>query len=275
MPYTPYSRQSKRKGHRGSIAARMVANLMHIAGVDHVITIDLHATPSQGFFKCPVDNLHAEPLLARWIKANVKDWQDAVVVSKNPGGTVRVTSLADALKLSFGIVTTDCRRHRPMTSGSIESSIILAQPDRENSVYEHDSMHATPRPAAAYSDAGASREVFVSPVKKPLEQDMTQSMFLGRPKSLSAFRQHNGQRPTNTSSPLVKSITSDADESDFGIPPPALDSQVSMSSSDEHDPRVSHERYDSEFDGPAESEYMDEVSYHTLFTAKTDKLACS
>ena len=110
MPYFPYARQSKKKSHRGAITARMVANLLNIAGVNHVITIDLHASQMQGFFKCPVDNLIAEPLLARWIRVNVQNWRDAVVVSKNPGGTKRVTSLADALKLSFGIVTTDRRR---------------------------------------------------------------------------------------------------------------------------------------------------------------------
>jgi ribose-phosphate pyrophosphokinase len=110
MPYFPYSRQSKKKQHRGAITARMIANLLHIAGVNHVITIDLHASQMQGFFKCPVDNLVAEPLLARWIRGNVPNWREAVVVSKNPGGTKRVTSLADALKLSFGIVTTDRRR---------------------------------------------------------------------------------------------------------------------------------------------------------------------
>jgi ribose-phosphate pyrophosphokinase len=110
MPYFPYSRQSKKKQHRGAITARMVANLLHIAGVTHVVTIDLHASQMQGFFKCPVDNLIAEPLLARWIRINVHNWKQAVVVSKNPGGTKRVTSLADALKLSFGIVTTDTRR---------------------------------------------------------------------------------------------------------------------------------------------------------------------
>ncbi|KAF2151819.1 ribose phosphate diphosphokinase Prs1 [Myriangium duriaei CBS 260.36] len=124
VPYFPYSRQSKRKGHRGAITARMVANLMHVAGVNHVITIDLHAIQSQGFFRCPVDNLIAEPTIAKWIKSNVKDWREAVVVSKNPGGTKRVTSLADALKLSFGIVTTDTRR--PKHPGpSIEGSVIL------------------------------------------------------------------------------------------------------------------------------------------------------
>lgn len=89
----------------------MVANLLHVAGVDHVITVDLHASQMQGFFTNPVDNLYAEPLIARWIVHNVENWRDCVVVSKNPGGTKRVTQLADALKLNFALITTDRRRH--------------------------------------------------------------------------------------------------------------------------------------------------------------------
>ncbi|KAI5794508.1 ribose-phosphate pyrophosphokinase 1 [Peziza echinospora] len=110
MPYFPYSKQSKKKSHRGAITARMVANLLTVAGVDHIITVDLHASQMQGFFSKPVDNLYAEPLIARWIRNNVTNWREAVVVSKNPGGTKRVTSLADALKLNFALITTDRRR---------------------------------------------------------------------------------------------------------------------------------------------------------------------
>lgn len=76
----------------------------------------------QGFFAKPVDNLFAEPLIARWIRMNVPSWRDAVVVSKNAGGTKRVTSLADTLKLNFGIVTTDRRRpkvHMNMTDSMV------------------------------------------------------------------------------------------------------------------------------------------------------------
>lgn len=97
----------------------MLANLLGVAGVKHVITVDLHASQMQGFFKCPVDNLHAEPLIARWIRRNVPRWQEAVVVSKNAGGTKRVTSLADALKLNFGMVTTDKRRGPSMSASMI------------------------------------------------------------------------------------------------------------------------------------------------------------
>ena len=97
----------------------MLANLLHVAGINHVITIDLHASQMQGFFKCPVDNLHAEPLIARWIRHNVPTWKEAVCVSKNAGGTKRVTSLADALKLNFGMVTTDRRRGQNMSASMI------------------------------------------------------------------------------------------------------------------------------------------------------------
>jgi ribose-phosphate pyrophosphokinase len=104
----------------------MLANLLHVAGIKHVITIDLHASQMQGFFKCPVDNLHAEPLIARWIRHNVPNWQEAVCVSKNAGGTKRVTSLADALKLNFGIVTTDKKRGG---GGNMSASLIMNRLD--------------------------------------------------------------------------------------------------------------------------------------------------
>lgn len=150
MPYFPYSRQSKKKSHRGAITARMIANLLHIAGVDHVITIDLHANQMQGFFKCPVDNLVAEPIIARWIKQNIPNWHEAVVVSKNPGGTKRVTSLADALKLSFGIVTTD--RRRPGKSGiwstnesvNLNNSPVMHEMSENGDVVEHRLDHDIP-----------------------------------------------------------------------------------------------------------------------------------
>ncbi|KAK9461899.1 phosphoribosyltransferase-like protein [Lipomyces oligophaga] len=120
LPYFPYSKQSKMKKHRGAITARMLANLLTMAGADHVITMDLHAAQMQGFFTKPIDNLHAGPTLARWIRLNVPDWKEAVVVSKNPGGTKRVTALADALKINFAMIHTDRRRRNvfPMSRAS-------------------------------------------------------------------------------------------------------------------------------------------------------------
>ncbi|KAI5280136.1 hypothetical protein KEM52_004196, partial [Ascosphaera acerosa] len=125
MPYFPYARQSKKKSHRGAITARMLANLLSVAGVDHIISVDLHASQMQGFFSQPVDNLFAEPLIARWIRLNVPRWQHAVVVSKNAGGSKRVTSLADTLKLNFGIVTTERRRKKPPFKHITESAVFF------------------------------------------------------------------------------------------------------------------------------------------------------
>ncbi|KAI5923623.1 phosphoribosyltransferase-like protein [Camillea tinctor] len=151
LPYFPYSRQSKKKSHRGAITARMLANLLHVAGVKHVITVDLHASQMQGFFKCPVDNLHAEPLIARWIRNNVPNWREAVVVSKNAGGTKRVTSLADALKLNFGMVTTDRKRATNMTT-----SMIMSQLDGWDAAYMNGARHSRNVSEDRHSDGNDS-----------------------------------------------------------------------------------------------------------------------
>ncbi|KAK6603697.1 ribose-phosphate pyrophosphokinase [Botrytis cinerea] len=163
LPYFPYSRQSKKKSHRGAITARMLANLLHVAGINHVITVDLHASQMQGFFKCPVDNLHAEPLIARWIRRNVQEWNEAVCVSKNAGGTKRVTSLADALKLNFGMVTTDRRR----TPANMSMSMIMNQ--IENSTGED--LHADINKL----HVGAAEEETADEPKHDGEADLTSS----------------------------------------------------------------------------------------------------
>jgi hypothetical protein len=99
----------------------MIANLLDVAGATHIITIDLHASQMQGFFHCPIDNLFAEPLIADHLRKEFPDYKRAVVVSKNPGGTKRVTSLADNLKLNFGIVMTD--RYRVGGQGDVGSMV--------------------------------------------------------------------------------------------------------------------------------------------------------
>ena len=95
----------------------------------------------QGFFGKPVDNLRAEPIIARWIRLNVKNWHEAVVVSKNPGGSKRVTSLADTLKLSFGIITTDRRRSPHGGSMVLEPSTVFGQVGGGDATYEDEQDH--------------------------------------------------------------------------------------------------------------------------------------
>ncbi|KAJ1982925.1 ribose-phosphate pyrophosphokinase 1 [Dimargaris xerosporica] len=107
LPYIPYSKQSKKKKKRGPITAKLLANMLSVAGVNHVITMDLHASQMQGFYQKPIDNLYAEPCIARWIRQHIPDYQQAVVVAKNAGGTKRVTSLADRLQVDFALIHSD------------------------------------------------------------------------------------------------------------------------------------------------------------------------
>jgi len=104
IPLFPYSRQDKKDKSRAPISAKLVANMLSIAGADHIITMDLHASQIQGFFDIPVDNLYAEPAVLKWIKENIADWKTAVIVSPDAGGAKRVTSIADRLNVEFALI---------------------------------------------------------------------------------------------------------------------------------------------------------------------------
>jgi phosphoribosylpyrophosphate synthetase len=87
--HSPYNKQSKKKYTRGSITAKLVANMLYVAGIDHVITMDLHASQIQGFFNKPVDNLLAEPTIAKYLKDRFPDPASTAVICKNAGGAKR------------------------------------------------------------------------------------------------------------------------------------------------------------------------------------------
>ncbi|KAI8326313.1 ribose-phosphate pyrophosphokinase 3 [Martensiomyces pterosporus] len=104
LPCFPYARQDKKDKSRAPISAKLVANMLTVAGADHVITMDLHASQIQGFFDCPVDNLYGEPSLLRYIRENIPDWKNAIIVSPDAGGAKRATSIADHLDLDFALI---------------------------------------------------------------------------------------------------------------------------------------------------------------------------
>lgn len=116
IPQYPYSKQCRMKKHRGAITAKMLANLIIMAGADHVVSMDLHSTQMQGFFSKPVDNLYGGPCLSKWIMDNVPNYGDSVIVAKNPEGAKRVTALASALKVNFAMIHTDRRRAKDLYS---------------------------------------------------------------------------------------------------------------------------------------------------------------
>ncbi|MFM9940308.1 MAG: ribose-phosphate pyrophosphokinase [Hyphomicrobiaceae bacterium] len=109
MPYFGYARQDRRPGPRTPISAKLVANLIERAGVDRVMTLDLHAGQIQGFFDIPTDNLFAAPTFARDIQEHY-DISNLTVVSPDVGGVVRARALAKRINVPIAIC--DKRRER-------------------------------------------------------------------------------------------------------------------------------------------------------------------
>jgi ribose-phosphate pyrophosphokinase len=110
IPYFGYARQDRRTKARTPISAKLVANLIEKAGIERVLTMDLHAAQIQGFFDLPVDNLYASPIFALDILHHFKDMKDVMVVSPDVGGVARARELAQRIKAPLSIV--DKRREK-------------------------------------------------------------------------------------------------------------------------------------------------------------------
>ena len=109
VPYFGYARADRKAEPRVPISAKLVANLLTVAGADRVITIDLHAPQIQGFFDIPLDNLYARPVFLEYIKGI--NLSNTVVVSPDIGSVDRARSFAK--KLELGLVIVDKRRPKP------------------------------------------------------------------------------------------------------------------------------------------------------------------
>lgn len=109
IPYFGYARADRKAEPRVPISAKLVADLLTVAGADRVITIDLHAPQIQGFFDIPVDNLYARPVFLDYIKG--MDLSNTIVVSPDIGSVDRARSFAK--KLDLGLVIVDKRRPKP------------------------------------------------------------------------------------------------------------------------------------------------------------------
>jgi len=112
IPYYGYARQDRKVAPRHPISAKLVANLITVAGTDRVLTMDLHAGQIQGFFDIPVDNLFATPVLLDYLRSRYMD--DLVIVSPDAGGVERARAFAKRLDASLAII--DKRRERANVS---------------------------------------------------------------------------------------------------------------------------------------------------------------
>jgi ribose-phosphate pyrophosphokinase len=109
IPYFGYARQDRKTAARTPISAKLVANLVAAAGVDRVLTLDLHAGQIQGFFDIPTDNLFAGPNMSRDIERHYNT-ADVMMVSPDVGGVVRTRALAKRFGSELAIV--DKRREK-------------------------------------------------------------------------------------------------------------------------------------------------------------------
>jgi ribose-phosphate pyrophosphokinase len=123
MPYFGYARQDRRPGPRTPISAKLVANLIERAGVDRVMTVDLHAGQIQGFFDIPTDNLFAAPVMVRDIQERYGT-SNLVVVSPDVGGVVRARGLAKRINVPIAIC--DKRREK---AGESEVMNVIGEVD--------------------------------------------------------------------------------------------------------------------------------------------------
>ena len=108
IPYFGYARQDRKAAPRVSITAKLVANMIETAGIDRVVTMDLHAGQIQGFFDIPVDNLYGTITFINYLKN--KHLSNPIVASPDIGGVARARSLAKQLNLDLAII--DKRREK-------------------------------------------------------------------------------------------------------------------------------------------------------------------
>jgi len=105
IPYYGYARQDRKAKARDPITAKLVANLLTAAGVDRVLTMDLHAAQIQGYFDIPVDNLMGTPILANYfVDQGFKDKEDVIVVSPDLGSVTRSRKFANRLNAEIAII---------------------------------------------------------------------------------------------------------------------------------------------------------------------------
>jgi len=110
LPYFGYARQDRKPGPRTPISAKLVANLITVAGANRVLSVDLHAGQIQGFFDIPTDNLYAAPVMSADVHERMGD-KPVTVVSPDVGGVVRARALAKRLD-NAPLAIVDKRRER-------------------------------------------------------------------------------------------------------------------------------------------------------------------
>ena len=154
LPYFGYARQDRRvRSQRVAISAKVVANMLQVAGVDRVLTMDLHADQIQGFFDIPVDNVYAAPLLLADVHKQPID--NLMIVSPDVGGVVRARALAKRLDVDLAIID----KRRPKANVAEVMNIIGEVEGRTCVIMDDmvDTANTLVKAAVALKEHGAQR----------------------------------------------------------------------------------------------------------------------
>ena len=154
IPYFGYARQDRRpRSARVPISAKLVANMLHTAGIDRILTVDLHADQIQGFFDIPVDNIYATPILLNDVQRQQID--NLTVVSPDIGGVVRARAMAKALNADLAIID----KRRPKANVAEVMNVIGEIQDRTCLIVDDmiDTANTLCKAASALKERGATR----------------------------------------------------------------------------------------------------------------------
>jgi ribose-phosphate pyrophosphokinase len=158
IPYFGYSRQDRKTRARDPITAKLVANLITVAGADRVLTMDLHAGQIQGFFDIPVDNLHAGPIFSDYFHKKFNGVDDVIVVSPDIGSVARARAFAQ--KMGLGLAIIDKRRESANRAevvnliGSVEGKRVIMFDDMI------DTAGSLCEAAKALVEIGGAKEIY-------------------------------------------------------------------------------------------------------------------
>jgi len=122
VPYFGYARQDHKSTGREPITAKLVADILSVAGANRVIAVDLHSAPIQGFFNIPMDHLTAVPILAQYFKK--AKFKNAVIVSPDLGGTKLAEKYTDILHLPMAVIA---KRRRGIGGRDVEFFVSMGQ----------------------------------------------------------------------------------------------------------------------------------------------------
>lgn len=153
IPYFGYARQDRKSAPRSPISAKLVANLITVAGADRVLTMDLHAGQIQGFFDIPLDNLYGAPVFTKDIETRFNS-DEVMVVSPDVGGVVRARAIAKRINADLAII--DKRREK---AGVSEVMNIIGDVDGRRCILIDDIVDSAGtlcNAAVALKEAGAA-----------------------------------------------------------------------------------------------------------------------